>query len=117
MLLKEIKIIIAAHKAYPMPCTQMYLPLQVGRAISEPLPYAQDNMGRNISEKNKTFCELTGLYWAWQNLEADYIGLCHYRRYFTCRPIGNKEKRILSDADADRLLQATDVILPKKRNY
>ena len=117
MLLKEIKIIIAAHKAYPMPCTQMYLPLQVGRAISEPLPYAQDNMGRNISEKNKTFCELTGLYWAWQNLEADYIGLCHYRRYFTCRPFGNKERRILSDADADRLLQSTDVILPKKRNY
>lgn len=115
--MNHIKMIVAAHKAYPMPDTPMYLPLQVGSAINEALPYAQDNTGANISEKNKTFCELTGLYWAWKNLDADYIGLCHYRRYFACRPFGNKRKRVLSDGDADRLLGANDVILPKKRNY
>lgn len=115
--MNHIQMIVATHKAYPMPDTAVYLPLQVGSAINEALPYAQDNTGANISEKNKTFCELTGLYWAWKNLDADYIGLCHYRRYFACRPFGNKRKRVLSDGDADRLLGANDVILPKKRNY
>ena len=42
-----------------------------------------DNTGDNISEKRMSFCELTVQYWAWKNLEADYYGLCHYRRYFS----------------------------------
>ncbi len=42
-----------------------------------------DNTGDNISEKRMTFCELTTQYWAWKNVEADYYGFCHYRRYFS----------------------------------
>lgn len=42
-----------------MPDMQMYLPVQVGSAISAALPYVRDDTGRNISEKNKTFCELS----------------------------------------------------------
>lgn len=41
-----------------------------------------DNTGGNISEKRKTYCELTTQYWAWKNVKADYYGFCHYRRYF-----------------------------------
>lgn len=41
-----------------------------------------DNTGENISEKRKTYCELTTQYWAWKNVKADYYGFCHYRRYF-----------------------------------
>ncbi len=43
----------------------------------------QDNVGENISKRNRDYCEMTSVYWAWKNdLDSDYIGLCHYRRRF-----------------------------------
>jgi hypothetical protein len=61
------------------------MPIQVGKALHPELDlgFQCDNTGDNISEKNGSYCELTALYWAWKNLkDVDYIGLCHYRRYF-----------------------------------
>jgi len=40
-----------------------------------------DDTGENISYKKPNFSELTVMYWAWKNQDADYYGLCHYRRY------------------------------------
>ncbi|MDE7311127.1 MAG: DUF4422 domain-containing protein [Eubacterium sp.] len=50
-----------------------------------PLPewMMRDNTGEHISGKNRSYCELTTQYWAWKNMEADYYGFCHYRRYFS----------------------------------
>ena len=86
----DIKIIVAAHKKYWMPDDDMYLPLHVGAEgktdeNGQPLDlgYTKDNTGDNISSKNANYCELTGMYWAWKNLDADYIGLAHYRRHFS----------------------------------
>ena len=57
--------------------------LQVGCALRKPVEgYLHDNEGSNISDKNKSYCELTGLYWAWKNSAADIRGICHYRRFF-----------------------------------
>ena len=40
-----------------------------------------DNTGDNISEKQPSYSELTVQYWSWKNVDADYYGLCHYRRF------------------------------------
>ena len=117
---EDIKVIIATHKKYDMPESNMYLPVQVGSEGKENLGYQLDNIGENISEKNPYYCELTGLYWAWKNLNVDYIGLVHYRRHFASKKNNNSKKRIekvLTEEETKKILESTDVILPKKRNY
>lgn len=71
----NIKIIVAAHKPYRMPDDPMYLPLHVGHVGKSDLGWQGDDSGDNISHKNTNYCELTGLYWAWKNLDADVIVL------------------------------------------
>ncbi|MBF8984607.1 DUF4422 domain-containing protein [Lutibacter sp. B2] len=120
----DIKILVATHKKYQMPVESMYLPLHVGREGKEDLGYQGDHTGDNISIKNSNYCELTGLYWAWKNLKCDYIGLCHYRRYFTNENLFQKILKrnekfdlILKKSEIEELVKEYDVILPKKRNY
>jgi hypothetical protein len=114
----KITMLVAAHKAYRMPQDPMYLPLHVGKAGKDlELGFQGDNTGDNISEKNPTFCELTGLYWAWKNLDSDYVGLSHYRRYFRGKSGQDKWDCILTTAQAQALLQKSPVVLPKKRRY
>ena len=67
----NIKVIVATHKKYTMPNDEMYIPVHVGREGKDDLGYTPDNTGDNISNKNAYYCELTGLYWAWKNLQAD----------------------------------------------
>ena len=120
--MKSIKVIVAAHKKYQMPEDKMYLPLHVGAEGKNSLGYKKDNEGENISAKNPYYCELTGLYWAWKNLDSEYIGLSHYRRYFAeSNKIPKREddrfKNVLTYETADKLLNDVDIILPTKRKY
>lgn len=91
----NIKILICCHKPSELPPDPdgIFFPVQVGAAISDvDLGMQRDDQvnGKpcdNISAKNKSFCELTALYWAWKNIKKiypglEYIGLNHYRRYF-----------------------------------
>ncbi|MGX8704987.1 MAG: DUF4422 domain-containing protein [bacterium] len=112
-----MKVGIASHKPYWMPNSPMYLPVRVGAAGGESFGFQRDDEGDNISDRNANYCELTGLYWLWKNLDADYLGLAHYRRHFTLKR-GSKDRRdVLTLDQAQRLLSKTDVILPKPRNY
>ena len=73
---------------------EIFFPIHVGAAISNvTLGIQRDDQINgsycdNISSKNKSYCELTALYWAWKNIkkiypDLEYIGLNHYRRYFS----------------------------------
>lgn len=62
----------------------LYVPMLCGAFRKHPpLPFIGDNTGDNISEKQPFYSELTVQYWAWGNANADYYGLCHYRRYLS----------------------------------
>lgn len=67
-----------------------------------PKKVLRDDIGDNISDKNKQFCELTALYWIWKHAREDIIGLVHYRRHFLFP--ADWKKRMLDNQ--------VDVILP-----
>ncbi len=81
------------------------VPIQVGTVFADKkIAEVQDNVGDNISSKNRNYCELTASYYAWKNCRADYKGLCHYRRIFD-----------ITDAQMQELCSENeewDVILP-----
>ena len=63
----------------------VYVPVRCGAVFDDenPMGIAGDDTGENISERRMSFCEFTVQYWAWKNVQADYYGLCHYRRYLS----------------------------------
>lgn len=114
----DVKVLVAAHKNYAMPKDPMYLPVFVGKDLHPDVnhTFQGDNTGDNISKQNPYYNELTAIYWGWKNLDVDALGLVHYRRYLSL----NKKKSldaVLSDQQAQELLNQYDIILPQKRNY
>ena len=90
-----LKILVCYHKPYTMPPNDdgIFFPIQCGKTLTDTDLHIQgDNElnGQpcdNISSKNPSYSELTALYWAWKNLkklypDVQYVGLCHYRRFF-----------------------------------
>lgn len=107
-----------------MPNDDMYIPLHVGAEGKKDkqgnpldLGYQKDNTGENISELNASYCELTGLYWAWKNLDADFIGLSHYRRHFSLKKGKADFDKVLSYKEIEPYLHSIRVFVPTKRKY
>ena len=79
---------VAFHKKFFSYKDDIIVPIHVGSKKSkENLEYLKDSLGDNISEKNKNFCELTGIYWMWKNVDANFYGMMHYRRYISLERI------------------------------
>lgn len=85
--LSDIKIFVSNRidlesKAIP---NDLYIPIRCGAVFDkrDNVTMLGDDTGDNISEKRVSFCELTVLYWFWKNVKADYVGLCHYRRFLS----------------------------------
>jgi len=142
---KSLTIFSVYHKDYEVPNCDFIVPIQVGKKISETnLGFLSDDVGDNIAHKNQTYGELTALYWLWKhldNFEVDYIGLCHYRRYFVDYNVRIKNKFLYKKIKTDpssvyveslcsstydrisspklgnhivQILQDVDILLPKK---
>lgn len=110
----NINVYVATHKKYNVLDNDIYKPIQVGAALKDDLGYTKDSTDDNISDKNKSFCELTGVYWIWKNDKSDVTGLVHYRRYFYKNMWSNKNKNIIDKDIITKELSKHECIVCKK---
>ena len=75
-------IYVCHHKHGKSFSDDVFHPIHVGKELdATDIGFLGDNTGVNISNRNKQYCELTAIYWAWKNDEvATWLGLMHYRR-------------------------------------
>ena len=125
----DIKLFVCCHQPFDVPKHPLLVPVQVGAALAHTHfeGFQHDDTGENISQKNRSYCELTAQYWAWKNVDADYYGFFHYRRYLypdtkerlPYRIEGTPDAGVLRRLDFDRLEQLIpqyDIIAPKGEN-
>lgn len=116
--------IYVANSIFDKPLKKEYcltddeLILQVGAALTDRRIYEgviTDCKGDNISDRNRQFCELTGLYWIWKHAREDYVGLVHYRRHFI---LPEDWVRRMEDNDLDVILPVPLYVAPSlAENY
>lgn len=123
--MSNTKILVCAHKEGFVKSDEVFMPVQGGKAdATVDLGIQGDDTGENISHKNARYAELTVLYWAWKNQKkVDYIGLCHYRRYFKFSRLPFRDVKIMSvekflfakdtEFNPDKHLGKYDIILAK----
>lgn len=71
-----------------------------------------DDILDNISNENKYYSELTGLYWTWKNDNSSIKGLVCYRRFLVkLFPYFH----ILKENEIKKVLKKYDIILSKKK--
>lgn len=124
----------------------LYKPIVAGNTLlTKKVIYPGDDIGDNISDKNQYYSELTAIYWVWKNTSHSIIGSCHYRRFFTNKPIPlvyrfkhwmlhpfsrknsnglwyssnfkRHQKLILSESEMLGILENYDAILPVPRRF
>lgn len=113
-----------------VPSNDIYYPIQCGKNSNDiDLGIIGDNTGDNISDRNRYYSEITGLYWAWKNLKnIEYIGLCSYRRFFNykrhafsvVKTLNIKDVKQIDEIEIPNLhkiLASYDVIIPRPYIY
>ena len=82
--------------------------LNAAKVPNESYEYS-DNRGDNISSKNLTYVDLTGVYWIWKNVhDYRYKGNVHYKRFYT-----TDSGEILRPDEILELLKGRDCIIPQ----
>lgn len=103
------------------------IPVGVGQNKSFPINWLRDNVGKNISNKNSKFGELTFHYWLWKNKlsdfnENDFIGFCQYRRFWLKKKHNNivdKDnlfENLLKNIDDEMIRYDSIITKPEKIN-
>lgn len=107
--MNNLDIFICAHKLFEKRVfNESYKILSVGKNTElYGNDIIRDDDGINCSEMNNFYSELSGYYWIWKNYSIkDYIGFCHYRRYFDFMD---------NIPNVDEIFKEYDIILPSKK--
>lgn len=122
-------VYVMTHKFIDLSLPKNYKLMLLGAYNKQNVPakYVTDSEGKNISSKNSSYCELTGLYNLWQNYNDKNIGLVHYRRFFTNNNyysrflmylkimiLGKINLSPIKVKDLDKYLENCDWIIPTK---
>ncbi len=122
----DIRLFVCCHRQEQIPSHPLLAPVQVGTALAPErfAGFLHDDEGENISAKNRSYCELTAQYWAWKNVQADYYGFFHYRRYLYPDPAARRPYKLARALEPGKLgydgfgqlIEQYDLILPKAEN-
>ena len=105
----NVDIFVETHKNFNCPVTNGIYKIIKNYDVeitNTNLQILSDDSGDNIHGRDDNFSEMTMHYWLWKNYDIkDYIGICHYRRYFD----------FMDDVpNFDELFKDYDIILPKQ---
>ena len=122
---KTIRIGVMSTRPCDIPQDSIYASVLVGASLAGATADVgcfdlRDDTGTNISDRNRKYCELTGLYWLWKNAPEDYIGLVHYRRFLGSRGFSFFKKpadKIIREEEMRNILQHCRIIVPRNRRY
>ncbi|PKN37390.1 MAG: hypothetical protein CVU62_10390 [Deltaproteobacteria bacterium HGW-Deltaproteobacteria-2] len=88
--MRDIKIFVSHRIEFDSRTVDnpLFFPMRCGAVDDKRAGYKMpgDDTGENISDHRVSFGEFTVQYWAWKNINADYYGICHYRRYLSFSP-------------------------------
>lgn len=91
------------------------IPIEVGANNRSNFLYpVHDTTGNNISNENKYYGELTGLYWIWKNesiSDEEMIGYCHYNKCLDIKP-KKAHKLLITEKKFDFLVAEKTYITP-----
>lgn len=114
----DCKIYVVTHKEYNVLKDEIYKPICVGNQYQNKCFYTEHS-GDNISYLNDQLNECTALYWIWKNMNSEYVGLNHYRRYFYNNEVKDCANYLMKDKIIEIFEDGYDFILPemKKMSY
>lgn len=120
--MKDIKIFVTTETEINLPESESYLPIQIGSEGKDALGYLRDNIGDNISDKKESYAQLTGVYYALKNVDADYYGLVSDNTYFTNKSLlyrytHDKLDCVLNDSEIEGLINENEILLSNKKHY
>lgn len=98
------------EREYPLAAYERII--QAGAELTDVRLYPgvlTDNVGENISAKNRQYCELTAMYWIWKHAEAEVVGMAHYRRHFI---LPENWTRLMQEHEVDVILPTPLYVSP-----
>ncbi len=118
----QLTVYVMTHKPYDQLKKYLddsYVFMQLGSAINPRISgyLSDDYKTDSISFKNPYYSELTGLYNIYKQRTDRYVGLIHYRRFFSGKKFSIFSYKALQRRQIEKYLLSYDIILPKKTRF